>query len=487
MIRGIRVITFVFVAALTTSVLFATQLLTFSQDLFHGTQQARNEQLIGEDCVQGPLSNPLKYNLSDIWFPQYVSDDELWVGHNTGAFRSLLSCMQRDSCGPNQVHLVIIGSWFIRDALLPTKFAGEHVWCRDHAFQLQALDNLRYTYVFATDNLDIARIHKMFPSLVIAILFEPFDLQGCLDDEIRCVKSARNPHGIPVWKLLMFTFWAEARGPLGEKWTLSPEPYQRLSRNYPHNAYVGYSIESTCYAHPTIPHSERPDQVYFMSKKAQWFVSSWPRDFYDAAVDELGVQFVMGLHDSTAKVPDHPDIPLAQSNIPFPKGVKDLGALQPHEFLAELSRSKAIIGLGAPVTSPTPYEALCLGVPFINPIKSWDYYHPKDRYSWNTQHDMLKFMDAPYVYNVFQNDKKAFVRAIKSALETPIQPFVFDDMKLPAIQKRLHAILQRDHYGMAKVVLERRLAGLEDGPVRQITWCRCAVFTNVKIIQLFVL
>jgi hypothetical protein len=78
---------------------------------------------------------------------------------------------------------------------------------------------------------------------------------------------------------------------------------------------------------------------------------------------------------------------------------------------------------------------------------------------------MLKFMDPPYVYNVFASDKEGFVKAVKAALDTPIDPYILTDMKPRAIEERLRAILKRDHYGMAKEILERRFAGLEDGPV----------------------
>lgn len=31
----------------------------------------------------------------------------------------------------------------------------------------------------------------------------------------------------------------------------------------------------------------------------------------------------------------------------------------------------ACSGIGLPLVSPTPYEALCMGIPFINPIINW--------------------------------------------------------------------------------------------------------------------
>lgn len=90
-------------------------------------------------------------------------------------------------------------------------------------------------------------------------------------------------------------------------------------------------------------------------------------------------------------------------------------------------------------SSPTPYEALCLGVPFINPIldvspplvgyllllthnflTQWDRAQPGNRMKWTAQHGMLKLMNPPYVYNVFKDDLDGFMEAIEAAVTTPI-------------------------------------------------------------------
>jgi hypothetical protein len=78
-------------------------------------------------------------------------------------------------------------------------------------------------------------------------------------------------------------------------------------------------------------------------------------------------------------------------------------------------------------------------VPFINPVLSvsgaffryappvfikymqWDPKNKSDVSKWNTQHGMLKLLDAPYVYNVFKGDKAGFVKAIKDAIANPIE------------------------------------------------------------------
>lgn len=43
--------------------------------------------------------------------------------------------------------------------------------------------------------------------------------------------------------------------------------------------------------------------------------------------------------------------------------------------------------------------------------------------------------------------------------------YVLADMHMSAVTARLKAVLERDLYAMAKEVLDRRLAGEEEGPV----------------------
>ena len=59
---------------------------------------------------------------------------------------------------------------------------------------------------------------------------------------------------------------------------------------------------------------------------------------------------------------------------------------------------------------------------FTVPVQ-WDRTNPDDRYSWDAQHELLKFMDPPYVYNVFRDDKAGFIEAIRSAMKTPIEGY----------------------------------------------------------------
>jgi hypothetical protein len=145
------------------------------------------------------------------------------------------------------------------------------------------------------------------------------------------------------------------------------------------NTYLGYSIESQCRKHPFIPRALRNRQGYILAKTLRYFnpdTRAWPPEFFDLASNSTGLSFVTGSeHDHRAVSPQE----LAAS-------VKNVGLLAQDDFYALLSKSLLLVGMGDPSAwvslyfsaswtklsdrSPTPYDALCLGIPFINPIKS---------------------------------------------------------------------------------------------------------------------
>ena len=49
-------------------------------------------------------------------------------------------------------------------------------------------------------------------------------------------------------------------------------------------------------------------------------------------------------------------------------GVVNFGKMGPAEFVDAVRRSKVMVGVGNPWWSPSPYHALCQGVPFVNPV-----------------------------------------------------------------------------------------------------------------------
>lgn len=127
----------------------------------------------------------------------------------------------------------------------------------------------------------------------------------------------------------------------------------------------------TCPGTP-IPTSDRHNQVYILAKRLKYFYDigpAWNVTFFPRAALELsaefpGFEFVAGYKDE-----DEPTKMGFPGGMAYPEGVRNLGRLSPEEFARHVKESKALLGIGSPPQSPSPYHALCQGVPFINPVR----------------------------------------------------------------------------------------------------------------------
>ncbi|KAF8211118.1 hypothetical protein K438DRAFT_1808840 [Mycena galopus ATCC 62051] len=314
--------------------------------------------------------------------------------------------------------------------VVPLRFSSAGANVDIMAPTIKALNNMGYSVLYAHTMDAAVQLHHLYENLIAMVIANADQIKWCFQQE-SCGRSAVNPAGIPVWKFFSFHFWADSGHPLGSKWTLSPEDYKT-------NNYLGYSIEAQCYKQPFVPHSERKRQVYILAKVLKFFepnARAWAPDFFDAAANATG---------------ESPEAP----------------PLQPGTcvYYAVLNHFR----------SPTPYDALCLGVPFVNPIisRSADFRNcvveqenPTDRTKWQTQHDELKGHSAPYVYHVFIGDRDGFVDAIKRAVENPIESYVLERMKITSVEYRLGKMLEHDWRTEAEELLKARKAGLASGEV----------------------
>ncbi|KAH8823016.1 hypothetical protein DL96DRAFT_329836 [Flagelloscypha sp. PMI_526] len=161
----------------------------------------------------------------------------------------------------------------------------------------------------------------------------------------------------------------------------------------------------------------------------------------------------------TARVQGENPPPGANENwkgVPMPvEVIQNLGVLSQADFYHELGKSKALLGVGNPAASPSPYDALCLGVPFINPIYSWDHNDPMNKFKWQAQHDLLRALDPPYVYNVRRGDAEGLEAAFKSALENPIESFIPPAMTIGAVRERHRLLVETDWRSKAKEYIEK--------------------------------
>ncbi|KAJ7100403.1 hypothetical protein C8R44DRAFT_716506 [Mycena epipterygia] len=381
------------------------------------------------------------------------ADDRSWHAHNARATAALFRCLERADCAPNQTKVVILQGWHFR-AVLDGYLGGEGIWARSTVI---ALRGLGYTYLYTDGGLDpMVRLYRVFAPLVRAVVVDAPDAHACFRDPY-CALRRDWPWGIPIWKILSFHYWDYADHPLGRKWTLSPEPYLPAPDN---NTYLGYSVQPSCTQQPFIPHAQRAPslspptgdsrrkQVYIYAKTADYFSPekrAFPPHVFARLSAALGVDFVVGVQEADAAAA-------------LPAGVANLGAMGPARFYEAVARSWVLVGMGVPSTSPTPYDALCLGVPFINPILTWDPARPDDRAKWAAQHEALKHLGPPHVYNVFKDDADGLARALRAALDAPLlDRYILPRMELAAVQARVGAVLETDWRGAAEALLAARV------------------------------
>ncbi|KAJ7792353.1 hypothetical protein B0H14DRAFT_2470173 [Mycena olivaceomarginata] len=380
------------------------------------------------------------------------ADDRSWHAHNARATAALFRCLERADCAPNQTKVVILQGWHFR-GVLEGYLGGEGIWANSTVI---ALRRLGYTYLYTDRGLDpMVRLYRVFAPLVRAVVVDAPDAHACFRDQY-CALRREWPWGIPIWKILSFHYWDYADHPLGRKWTLSPEPYlpHAPAAAPDNNTYLGYSVQPSCTQQPFIPHAQRASalgnarrkQIYVYAKTADYFSPekrAFPPHVFARLSAALGVDFVVGVQEAGAVLP---------------AGVANLGGMGPARFYEAVARSWVLMGMGAPSTSPTPYDALCLGVPFINPILTWDPAHPADRTKWVAQHEALKHLGPPHVYNVFKDDADGLEAALRAALEAPLRDrYILPRMELAAVQARVGAILETDWRGAAEAVLAARV------------------------------
>ncbi|KAJ7768735.1 hypothetical protein B0H14DRAFT_3894977 [Mycena olivaceomarginata] len=283
---------------------------------------------------------------------------------------------------------------------------------------------------------------RVFAPLVRAVVVDAPDAHACFRDPY-CALHREWAYSIPIWKILSFHYCDDADHPLGRKWTLSAEPYLHACVLPPPPHATDAAVQPSCTQQPFIPNSQRPPsrsptgtsrrkQIYIYAKTADCFSPekrAFPPHVFARLSAALGVDFVVGVQGADAA---------AAAALP----------------------AGALVGMGAPSTSPTPYDALCLGVPFINPILTWDPAHPDDRSRWAAQHEALKHLGPPRVYTVFKDDADG-----PRPFLTGASPYILHRMELGAVQARVGAALEADWRTAAEAVLAARVqAAAEKGP-----------------------
>ncbi|KAJ7729672.1 hypothetical protein DFH07DRAFT_895489 [Mycena maculata] len=322
---------------------------------------------------------------------------------------------------------------------------------------IHAFNNLDVSYVHSARNLDFAlSVYRLFSTQVRAVIFDGTEFEACLTDIQKCIRSSENLDGIPVWKMFsLLGSFPDARPapPLGFAWTLATEMGRRGE------TYLGYSIEKTCRETPPfIESANRMDRVFLLANLETYMWPThnvWPPEYFEDVGAQTGAQFVASLDPVVGRLSAYPK---AKGIHATPFNLVEIGGLPPDRVLEEVSKSRLLLGLFDPREMTVVFEALCLGVPFLNPIRSWDHSNPNDTYKWETQNTDLNNLGPPYVYNVFAKDYDGFKRAIVDAVTHPIESYIPEHMTEVAVENRIADFLARDWRMEAQAVLDSRKA-----------------------------
>lgn len=227
-------------------------------------------------------------------------------------------------------------------------------------------------------------LSRALPSSVHAYLTDANAAVRCLLDP-RCVRpddyvphanaSLRLPAAapdevgaLPAWRIFGVSFWgarphkwqgtqhpcrdwaqcgdAEWRyHPLGNQWVITPYAY-------PGHTQIAMSVEQACLALPPTPQSETDaaDGVLVLAKLPMYFHLGW----FKEALDALGrVRDAIAPTKLWTTVKD-----LGIDEYPLPEALTPLGKQDPEAYGRLIGRARALLGVGFPVISPTPYEAM---------------------------------------------------------------------------------------------------------------------------------
>lgn len=364
--------------------------------------------------------------------------------------------MEAGSCKPNQREIILLGSYHF-GYMLEGMRGGEHIWAMSTH---RAFEQMGYSMVLGFGHMEVLYIYQGLADMVKIVIWNDTQLKACIErnatnflelekgfnedpgdwqvGQKACIANEDYPTGVPMWKSFAFFFFFSPQTPLGARWTLAP--FDLPDKD---NFYLGFSIEHTCMKIP-IP-KVREHRAFVLAKRTRYFLEKWNAFFglLKPTIDNVpAVETPNGLQNftlmSTASNPPGDDGP---DTVP---GIDTIGQKPQAEWQALVAGSKVMLGLGWPRISPSPLDALCMGVPFINPIQQWDRKNPEDRSKWFTQQDSLKYLNPPYVYQVQKGDQEGLESALNKAINNPVERYIPENMKWDYVFKRHEELLSND-------------------------------------------
>lgn len=256
---------------------------------------------------------------------------------------------------------------------------------------------------------------------------------------------------IPPHKLFVASVWGSRPGNeyfhtptnqeltynnLGHAWTVS-------SFQYPGHTYMPFSVQFTC-MNKSDPQHVKEDRLFVLGKSAEFFyephappIESW-RDI----IEGTGLSITSAAAEGDGK--HHWEIP---------DGVETMGHLSKVDFAAAMGKSRAMLAIGRPTISPSPYEALCQGTPVLMP-----YYRNKSADPWEifsaaySQHGPAIELGEPYVYAYRGGDVADLIRQAKKAAATPIEKYIPTEMTIDSLSHRILWYMYFDWEALATAI-----------------------------------
>ncbi|WVW85125.1 hypothetical protein I302_107162 [Kwoniella bestiolae CBS 10118] len=394
-------------------------------------------------------------------FPYEIdSDITTYQEYNEREIQKLQRCLDEGECHRNQEKVVLAFADAWSGAVIDGWRGGEGVWAMS---MFRGMRELGYTVLLGMNVWDeTLRYYRMFPDQVKVIIKSAW-INNCIEDPA-CIKSEVNPTGIPRWKSefsMHFFPDTHTRFGLDYKWIIHADRHHYGEEETEALQYIGYSLEDECMKHPFVPHHNRPLAAWTLAKQASLFhlgdkETVFNKSYFELASKEpdlegLSFRGAYQVNGEYMKGWIH-DTPVQALN-----GVVNLGKIGPDQFLDELANSRILIGVGNPPLSPSPYVALCMGTPFLNPIKKWDEDNPEDRSKWVSQHNYLKWLDPPYVYNVPAHSYSQFISAISQAIQNPPPRYVDPPMTIENVRRRVERLVESDWRELAREYMEERI------------------------------
>lgn len=361
-----------------------------------------------------------------------------------------------ENCGRNQEKVLIGAAYWWEESVVGGWRGGEGVWSYS---MYRSLKNMGYT-VLMTHTLDeTLRMYRQMPDLIRVVIRDYHDDMNRPD---YFFKTENNPTGIPVWKFFEMKFWpGRGSGPLSRQWTITAErpAFEELPLE---EQFIGYAIEDECATSPFVPFAQRPDRAYLYAKQLSYAYTpsfAWNRTWFETLVRDISGLEIVGGFDLDEHYQWDPEVDGHFEDIPGGlRAVTNLGKIGNERFLEELSQSKVFLGIGNPLDGPSAYYALCMGIPYINPIIQWSHDEPDNKQHWHSQHNKLKEFDPPFVYNVHSHDYDKLVTALKSAMTHPIPKTILPYMKQKAHEERMQALMETDWKSLCEIELDQRKA-----------------------------